>query len=109
MYVVRRVWQVKPGEARMAASLVSAMGNDYEESGKRSASRVYFNNGTLPGERYRVYMEWTEETIVSPYREDQVQSSEYSRGLYAKLLAISEDSWIEFYELLTPEKAMDIG
>ena len=108
MYVVRRVWQVRPGEARMAATLVDAMGHDYEASGKRSPSRVYFNNGTLPGQRYRVYMEWTEETIESPYREDQVQSSERSRDLYARLRDLSEDSWIEFYEMLTPEKAMDI-
>jgi hypothetical protein len=108
MYLVRRVWQVKPGEARLAASLVDAMGRDYEESGKRSPSRVYFNNGTLPGDRYRVYMEWTEDTIASPYREDQVQSSEHSRSLYARLRDLAEDSWIEFYELLTAEKAMDL-
>jgi hypothetical protein len=108
MYVVRRVWDVKPSEARLAASLVDAMGRDYEATGKRSPSRVYFNNGTLPGDRYRVYMEWTEETIDSPYRDAQIESSEEARRLYAKLRELTVDSWIEFYELLTPEKAMSI-
>jgi hypothetical protein len=108
MYVVRRTWEVKPSEARLAATLVEAMGRDYEANGKRSPSRVYFNNGTLPGDRYRVYMEWTEETIASPYREDQVASSENARNLYARLRELTVDSWIEFYELMTPEKAMPI-
>jgi hypothetical protein len=70
---------------------------------------VYFNNGTLPGDRYRVYMEWTEETIDSPYRDDQIESSEEARRLSAKLRELTVDSWIEFYELLTPEKAMSIN
>ena len=109
MYLVRRVWVVEPSEARLAATLVDAMGRDYEETGKRSASRVYFNNGTLPGDRYRVYMEWTEETIASPYRKDQVGSSERARSLYAKLRDLTVDSWIEFYELMTPEKALPIN
>ena len=108
MYVVRRVWEVKPSEARLAATLVDAMGRDYEAHGKRSPSRVYFNNGTLPGDRYRVYMEWTEDAIASPYRADQVQSSDQARNLYARLRELTLDSWIEFYELMTPDKALPI-
>lgn len=108
MFVVRRVWEVQPGQARPAASLVAAMGAEYEEAGKRSASRVYFNGGTIPGERNRVYMEWTEDVIDSTYRKDIVESPQRARDLYAKLREVTVDTWIEFYELMTPEKMADL-
>lgn len=108
MYVVRRVWETEPGEARQVASLVAAMGEEYESVGKRSASRVYFNNGTLPGDRYRVYMEWTEDVIASPYRDDVVPSPSRAQELYAKVRDLTTNSWIEFYELMTPEKTLDV-
>jgi hypothetical protein len=108
MYVVRRVWETKSGEARLVASLVAAMGQEYEAVEKRSPSRVYFNSSTLPGDRHRVYMEWTEDVIASPYREDLVQSPPRARELYDKVRDLTTDSWIEFYELLTPEKAVDV-
>ncbi|MGI9647242.1 MAG: hypothetical protein ACR2OI_01865 [Acidimicrobiia bacterium] len=108
MYVVRRVWDTKPGEGRRVASLVAAMGEEYESVEKRSSSRVYFNTGTVPGERNRVYMEWTEDVIASPYRDDVVSSPPRAQDLYAKVRELTVDSWIEFYELMTPEKALDV-
>ncbi len=109
MYVIRRVWTIKPGETRRAATIVDEIGKQYEAAGKRSPSRVYFNSGTLPGDVDRVYMEWTEEAIESPYRDDIVPSPDETRDLGAKLRNIRLDSWIEFYEMMTPEKAMDIS
>ncbi len=109
MYVVRRVWKTKPGEGRRVASLVAAMGEEYESVDKRSPSRVYFNTSTLPGKRNRVYMEWTEEVIASPYRDDVVASPQRAQDLYAKVGELTTDSWIEFYELMTPDKAVDVG
>lgn len=110
MYVIRRVWSIKPGETRRAASIVDEIGRQYETAGKRSPSRVYFNSGTLPGEADRVYMEWTEESIESPYRKTgQVASPQAARDLGAKLRELRIDSWIEFYELMTPEKMMEIS
>ncbi len=108
MYVVRRVWEVRPGEARRVASLVAAMGDEYESAGKRTGSRIYFNTSTVPGEQNRVYMEWTEEVIASPYRSDVVPSPPRAQELYAKVRELTVDSWIEFYELLTPDKAIDV-
>ncbi len=108
MYVIRRVWTVKPGEARRAATIVAEIGKHYEASGKRSASRVYFNNGTVPGAKDRVYMEWTEESIESPYRPG-TSSPEMTQALGAKLRELAIESQIEFYEMMTPEKAMDIS
>ena len=69
---------------------------------------MYFNGGTVPGERNRVYMEWTEQTIDSTYRKDIVESPPRARELYAKLREITVDNWIEFYELMTPEKMADL-
>jgi hypothetical protein len=110
MYVIRRVWTIKPGETRRAATIVDAIGKHYETAGKRSPSTVYFNSGTLPGDADRVYMEWTEEAIESPYRASgQVASPDEARALGAKLRDIRLESWIEFYELMTPEKEMDLS
>lgn len=108
MFVVRRVWDVQAGSARQAASYVAAMGDEYEQAGKRSPSRVYFNNSTMPGERNRVYMEWTEDVIDSTYRKTIVESPSRARELYARLQEITVDSWIEFYELMTPEKMLPV-
>ena len=108
MFVVRRVWETKPGEGQRAASLVAAMGEEYEAVDKRSPSQVYFNTSSLPGERNRVYMEWTEEVIASTYRSDIVPSPPRAEELYAKLNELTVQSWIEFYELMTPEKMTDI-
>ena len=108
MYVVRRVWDTNPGEARRVASRVAAVGEEYESVEKRSPSRIYFNTSTLPGERNRVYMEWIEEVIASPYRDDQVSSPPRAKDLNAQVRELTTDSWIEFYELMTPEKALDV-
>ncbi len=108
MYLVRRVWETVPGEARRVASLVAAMGEEYESAGKRTPSRVYFNTSTVPGDRNRVYMEWTEDVIASPYREDVVPSPARAQELYAEVRELTVDSWIEFYELMTPDKALEV-
>ena len=104
MYVIRRVWTVLPREARRAATIVAGIAERYEESGQRSTARVFFNGGTLPGEKDRVYMEWTAETIESPYRAGN-EISQAARDLSAELRRLTTDSWIEFNELFTPEKA----
>jgi hypothetical protein len=104
MYVIRRVWATKPREARRAASIAAEIGKIYEASGQREPVRVYFNGGTLPGERDVVYMEWTSPVIESPYRGDNELPDTGDLG--SRLREITEDSWIEFYELLTPDKAV---
>ncbi len=107
MYVIRRVWTVKPREARRAASIAAEMGKAYEEADQRSPVQVYFNGGTLPGEKDRIYMQWTAEVIDSPYRGDNV-FPERTGKLGAKLRELTTGSWIEFYELLTPDKALSV-
>lgn len=103
MYVIRRVWETKPGQGRRAATLAAKIGTIYEEAGQRSPAQVSFNGGTLPGETNRVYMQWTAKQIDSPYRGDNTIPAEV-RPFGAELREITVRSWIEFAELLTPDK-----
>ena len=102
-YVIRRVFTVKPGSARQVATTVAKQAALYEEAGQRSPCRVYFNGGTVPGDKDRVYMEWTADVIDSPYREGNVIPQSV-RDAGAPTRDLVEGSHIEFYELMTPAK-----
>ena len=108
MYVIRRVWAVEPRQTRRAASIALGIGKRYEESGQREPVRIYFNGGSLPGDKDRVYMEWTTEVIDSPYRGDNVFPPD-PNSFSKKMREITTDSWIEFYELMNEDKALDLG
>ena len=103
MYLIRRVWKVKPGTPRKAAALLAKIAAAYREAGQREEARIYFNGGTCPGEIDRVYMEWTAPSLESPYRaENRIPDAVRKWG--AQMRELAEESRIEFYELLTPEK-----
>lgn len=108
MYVIRRVYEVKPGMARKVATLIKQQGDAYSAAGQRSEVRVYFNGGTIPGDNNRVYMEWTDESIQSPYRAGEGVSSPKEAnkfGAEARELILSQR--IEFFEMMIPEKMQD--
>jgi len=105
MYLIRRIYTVKPGEARKAASLIDAIGHAYEEAGTRSESRVYFNSGTTPGQRNQVVMEWTDDTLRTPYRDDRI-TVEGVGEIATQLREVAIESEIEFWELMTEEKRL---
>ena len=107
MYVIKRVWKVKPRMAREAATVASRIGDLYHQADQRSEVRVYFNGTTLPGKRNRLFMEWTATTIDSPYGNDSSPIPE-AQELGARLRELTDETWIEFYELMTPSKAMDL-
>ena len=107
MYVITRVWATKPRQARKAASIAADIGRLYEEAGQRSPSTVFFNGGTLPGEKDRIYMQWTADVIDTPYGRDDNPDIPGTSELGAKLREITERNWIEFYEMMTPAKALD--
>ena len=85
MYIVTRIWETKPLEARRAATLAALIGEVYEKAGQRSSVQVSFNGGTLPGETNRVYMRWIDDKIESPYRGGN-EIPEKARELGAKLI-----------------------
>ncbi len=103
MYVIRRIYEVKPGTARKVATLVQQQGDAFHRAGQRSEVRVYFNGGTLPGESNRVYMEWVDETIDSPYREGLTLAPE-AMEIGAKIREHIVSQHIEFYEMMIPAK-----
>ena len=101
MFLVRRVFKVKPRTARQAAEIITEIGKLYEEVGQRSPSKVYISGGSVPGPANTVYMDWIEETIQSPYREGN-KSPEGMSELSAQLRELQEESYIEFYEMYSP-------
>ena len=101
MFLVRRVFKVKPGTARQAADIIAQMGKLYEEAGQRSPTRIYISGGTVPGPADTVYMDWTEDALRSVYREDN-EIPEKVRPLGAQLREVQEHSHIEFYEMFSP-------
>ena len=103
MYLVRRVFKVKPGTARKAMAIIAQIGKLYEEAGQRTRSRVYRSGGVVPGPANTVYMDWTEETLRSPYRKGTELPDGMSE-LGTQLRAFQEESYIEFYEMHSPAK-----
>ena len=99
MYLVRRVQKVKPGTGRKAMEIFAQMCKLYEEAGQRTPARVYMSGGTVPGPANTVYIDWTAETLQSPYREGNKLPDGMSE-LGAQLQEIREESYIEFYEML---------
>ena len=102
MYLIRRVYKVKPGTTRQAAELIYRIGKRYEETGQRSSVRVYWSGYTVPGPANTVYMDWVQEKIESPYRKDN--ESPDTGDLGAQLREIQEESYIEFYEMHVPPR-----
>ena len=101
MYVIRRVYEVNPGMAKKVATMVQRQGDIYHNAGQRSEVRVYFNGGTLPGETDRVYMEWTDKVIDSPYREGLTLPKEALEiGVEVRKNIVNQ--YIEFFEMMTP-------
>ena len=103
MYLIRRVYDVKPGMAVKVAQVLANVAKIYEKSGQRGPTKIYFNGGTLPGHKNVVYMEWQDDSIVSPYREgNKIPPEVFEVGGEIREHLI--DQRIEFFELLNPDK-----
>lgn len=106
MYLIRRIYKTKPGQAIRVATLVQKQAQIYHDAGQRGEFRVSFNGATMPGEQDTVYLEWTDEKIESPYRGDNnLPAAALEFGPMVRELI--EGQRIEFMELLTPDKYRD--
>ena len=105
MYLIRRVWEAEPADTMLAAALAVEVGKRFSDAGQRDGVRVYFNAGSLPGDKGRIYMEWIDEKIESPYRSDNVFPPD-PRSLSERMYEITSNGKIEFYELMTADKAL---
>ncbi len=104
MYLIRRTYKTKPYEAVNVAKLVKEQADMYTSIGQRDVCRVYYNNGTNPGEPNRVYLEWTAEVFDNPSREGNVIPKEVMAlgAKYRPLLDADNgpSNWIEFWTIL---------
>ena len=107
MYLLRRIFKCKPGEARRVASLVQKQAHAFEEAGQRSSCRVYFNGLTTPSETDTVVLEWTDEALRSTMREGH-QLPPAVRTIGGQIAALTESNRIEIMELMTPDKMLDV-
>jgi hypothetical protein len=103
MYLIRRIYKTKPGQARKVASLVHKQAQIYRDAGQRPEFKVYFNGYTMPGEQDVVCLEWAEETIQSPMREGN-DLPEEALLVGQEVRKLIEGQRLEFFELLTEYK-----
>ena len=107
MYVLRRIYKCKPGEARRVASLLHAKAQIYHEAGLHSEFRVYFNGYTTSSEPDTVVLEWTDEALMSPARRGN-QLPQEAVPIPAQVGELTEGNRIEIMELMTPDKMLDV-
>lgn len=98
MYLIRRGFVIKPWKTREAAQLIDQVAKAFEKVG-RSSTRVYWSGHTVPGPANTVYMDWTQETLTSPYDPD-AESPQGLEAVYDRLIEVCDDSYIEFYEMV---------
>ena len=103
MFVIRRVYQVKPGMARRFATVLRQVADAYEASGQRTTTQVYYNDAMVPGDTHRVYIQWVTDAIESQFREGNVVPATVTEAALPGDHMVL-DTWIEFYELMTPSK-----
>ena len=106
MYMLRRVYKAKYRQGKLVASLVQKQQKTYESAG-RSKGTVYFNAGTVPGEPDRVVLEWTQDTLGSPYMSGGSIPRE-ALQVGGQVREHIEGQEIEFWELMTPDKMDDV-
>ena len=107
MYHVKRIFQSKPGNNLKVATLAYKASEIYQKEGQRGEFSVYFNASTTPGEKGRVVLQWTEDALESPFRGSNKLPSEAVK-IYLEILKLTEDTWVEFDELLTEDKMVPV-
>lgn len=106
MYLIRRTYKTKPGEAARVANLVHKQVQIYHDEGHRGEFRVAFNGGTVPGDPNVVILEWTVDAFQSPMRGGN-NIPPAAREAGAAYRPYIESTRIEFWELLSPDKIQD--
>ncbi|WP_089720949.1 hypothetical protein [Candidatus Entotheonella palauensis] len=106
MYELRRTYVTQPGKERLVASILQKMGNMLVEAGLRAPFHVSFNGGTCPGEKQRVIMTWTAETLESPMRAGLTYPPGYA-DMQKKRAPHVIDTWLEIHELMHDDKMID--
>lgn len=98
MFLIRRSFKIQQGKAREAAEIITQIGRGYQSLDQRRPIRVYLSGTTVPGPADTVYMEWTEEALMSAYREGN-EAPEWLLDLFRKLEKVQISTEIEFFEM----------
>ena len=106
MYLLRRIWRCRPGEARRVASLVHTQAQIYHDAGLRGEFRVYFNGYTAPSEPDTVVLEWTDSALMSPHRGGNLLPQS-AASIRAQVQELTDSNRIEIMEFMTPDKMLD--
>jgi hypothetical protein len=88
------------------ASLVQKQAQLYHDTGHRSEFRVYFNGYTTPTDPDTVVLEWTDESLMSPWR-GGIQRLQEVIPIRDQVNELTEHNRIEIMELMTPDKMLD--
>jgi hypothetical protein len=108
VYKIRRTYETidERGSAKKVAELVYKQAKVYRDAGQRNDFTVSYNSGTLPGEKNIVILEWTADKIISPGRPDNTVPPE-AIEIAMKYRPMVEDDYIEFFEMIDPERMND--
>ncbi len=104
MYMIRRVCKTHPGKAWEVAGYLTKIVDAYSSAG-RAKAQVYHGSG-LPGDQNVVYAEWVQETI-EPSVPAKVPAA--VREEATKMMPLVNEYYLEFFELVTPEKLQGRG
>ena len=97
MYLIRRSFKIQKGKTRDAAEAAKQISAKYQGEGQRTPVWIYISGPTTPGPSDTIYMDWVEEKLENPYREDN-ESIEGLRDLFQNLYQYVEESKIDFFQ-----------
>ena len=81
----------------MLLKLQRELSEKYQSVGQRAPVWIYVSGPTTPGPADTIYMDWVEEKLENPYREDN-KSPDGLRELFQNLYQYVEDSTIDFFQ-----------
>jgi len=97
MYLVRRTFKIQKGKTRDAAQAAKELSEKYQSVGQRNPVWIYVSGTTTPGPADTIYMDWIEEKLENPYR-DENKLPDGIRELFQNLYQFVEDSKIDFFQ-----------
>tara|TARA_B100000676_G_C17863071_1_gene724421 strand:- start:563 stop:898 length:336 start_codon:yes stop_codon:yes gene_type:complete len=97
MYLIRRTFKIQKGKTRDAAEAAKEISAKYQEKGQRAPVWIYISGPTTPGPADTIYMDWVEEKLENPYREEN-QSIDGLKDLFRNLYQYVEESKIDFFQ-----------
>lgn len=97
MYLIRRTFKIQKGKTRDAAQAAKDISEKYQSVGQRSPVWIYISGPTTPGPADTIYMDWIEEKLENPYREEN-KAPEGLKKSFQNLYQYVEESQIDFFQ-----------